>query len=59
MGFLVGEYTPFRATFGDITVAPCGYRHTPLPWYGDMCMRLVCTKPGSNHDIKGIEQREP
>ena len=55
MGFLVGEYTPFRATFGDITVAPCGYRHTPLPWYGDMCMRLVCTKPGSNHDIKGIE----
>ena len=24
MGFLVGEYTPFRATFGDITVAPCG-----------------------------------
>ena len=55
MGFLVGEYTPFRATFGDITVAPCGYRHTPLAWYGDMCMRLVCTKPGSNHDIKGIE----
>ncbi len=55
MGFLVGEYTPFRATFGDIVVAPCGYRHTPLAWYGQMCMRLVCTKPGSNHDIKGIE----
>ncbi len=55
MGFLVGEYTPFRATFGDIVVAPCGYRHTPLAWEGEMCMRMVTTKPGSNHDIKGIE----
>ena len=55
MGFMVGEYTPFQATFGDVVVAPCGYRHTPLAWHGEMCMRLVCTKPGSNHDIKGIE----
>ncbi len=55
MGFLVGEYEPFGAHFGDIVVAPCGYRHTPLAWEGDMCMRMVCTKPDSNHDIKGIE----
>ncbi len=55
MGFLVGEYQPFEARFGDIVVAPCGYRHTPLAWEGDMCMRMVATKPGSNHDIKGIE----
>ena len=55
MRYRVGEYEPFLAHFGDIVVAPCGYRHDPRAWKGDMCMRMVIGKPGSNHDLKGLE----
>ena len=55
MRYRIGEYEPFKAHFGDIVVAPCGYRHDPRAWRGDMCMRMVIGKSGSNHDLKGIE----
>ncbi len=55
MQYRVGEYETFLATFGDIVIAPCGYRHAPQAYEGDMCMRMVCSKPGSNHDLKGLE----
>ncbi len=55
MRYRVGEYEAFNAHFGDIVVAPCGYRHDPMAWKGDMCMRMVIGKPDSNHDLKGIE----
>ena len=55
MRYRVGEYEPFKAHFGDIVVAPCGYRHDPRAWKGDMCMRMVIGKPDSNHDLKGLE----
>ncbi len=55
MRYRIGEYEPFLAHFGDIIVAPCGYRHDPRAWKGDMCMRMVIGKPNSNHDLKGLE----
>lgn len=55
MKFMVGEYEHIETQFGDIVIAPCGYRHTPIAWKGERCMRMVVTKPGSNHDLKGIE----
>lgn len=55
MRYRVGEYEPFKAHFGDIIVAPSGYRHDPRAWKGEMCMRMVTGKPGSNHDLKGLE----
>jgi mannose-6-phosphate isomerase-like protein (cupin superfamily) len=55
MRYQIGEYEPFKAHFGDIVVAPCGYRHDPRAWKGDMCMRMVIGKPNSNHDLKGLE----
>ncbi len=55
MRYRVGEYEPFKAHFGDIVVAPCGYRHDPRAWKGEMCMRMVTGKPDSNHDLKGLE----
>ena len=55
MRYRVGEYEPFLAHFGDIIVAPSGYRHDPRAWKGEMCMRMVTGKPGSNHDLKGLE----
>ncbi len=55
MRYRIGEYEPFKAHFGDIIVAPCGYRHDPRAWKGDMCMRMVIGKPDSNHDLKGLE----
>ena len=54
MRYTIGEYEPFLAHFGDIVVAPCGYRHDPRAWRGDMCMRMVIGKDGSNHDLKGL-----
>ena len=54
MRYRVGEYEPFKAHFGDIIVAPSGYRHDPRAWKGEMCMRMVTGKPGSNHDLKGL-----
>ena len=54
MCYTIGEYEPFVAQFGDIVVAPCGYRHDPRAWRGEMCMRMVIGKDGSNHDLKGI-----
>ena len=54
MRYTIGEYEPFLAHFGDIIVAPCGYRHDPRAWKGDMCMRMVIGKEGSNHDLKGL-----
>ena len=54
MRYTIGEYEPFKAHFGDIVVAPCGYRHDPRAWKGKMCMRMVIGKPGSNHDLKGL-----
>lgn len=54
MLYTIGEYQSFVAGFGDIVVAPCGYRHDPRAWRGDMCMRMVIGKDGSNHDLKGI-----
>ena len=55
MRYRVGEYEPFKAHFGDIIVAPSGYRHDPRAWKGDMCMRMVIGKPDSNHDLKGLD----
>lgn len=55
MRYTIGEYEPFKAHFGDIVVAPCGYRHDPRAWKGEMCMRMVIGKPGSNHDLKGLQ----
>lgn len=54
MRYTIGEYEPFLAHFGDIVVAPCGYRHDPRAWRGEMCMRMVIGKDGSNHDLKGL-----
>ena len=54
MRYTIGEYEPFKAHFGDIVVAPCGYRHDPRAWKGEMCMRMVIGKDGSNHDLKGL-----
>ena len=54
MFYTIGEYSSFVASFGDIVVAPCGYRHDPRAWRGEMCMRMVIGKDGSNHDLKGI-----
>ena len=55
MRYQIGEYEPFKAHFGDIVVAPCGYRHDPKAWKGEMCMRMVIGKPDSNHDLRGLE----
>ena len=55
MRYRVGEYEPFKAHFGDMVVAPSGYRHDPRAWKGKMCMRMVIGKPNSNHDLKGLE----
>lgn len=54
MRYTIGEYEPFLAHYGDIVVAPCGYRHDPRAWKGDMCMRMVIGMDGSNHDLKGL-----
>ena len=50
MRYRVGEYEPFKAHFGDMVVAPSGYRHDPRAWKGKMCMRMVIGKP----NLKGI-----
>ena len=55
-GSQFGQYEPFRAKWGDVVIAPCGYRHEigstgSGPWN----MRLVVGPQWSNHDIKGIQ----
>ena len=52
----IGQYEPFKAKWGDVVIAPCGFRHDIRstgrgPWN----MRLVVGPQWSNHDIKGIE----
>ena len=53
--YQIGEYEPFAARFGDIVIAPCGYRHDIRPSKGDRCIRMVVGYMHSNHDLKGIE----
>ena len=52
--YQIGEYGPFVASFGDIVIAPCGFRHDVAPHRGEQCIRLVVGPETSNHDIKGI-----
>lgn len=52
--FQVGEYEPIVARFGDIVIAPAGYRHDIRPSRGQQCLRLVVGPPWSNHDLKGV-----
>lgn len=54
--YQIGQYEPFTAKWGDVVIAPAGYRHDIRsigtgPWN----MRLVVGPQWSNHDIKGIE----
>ena len=54
--YQIGQYEPFEAKWGDVVIAPCGYRHDIRstgsgPWN----MRLVVGPQWSNHDIKGIQ----
>ena len=54
--YQIGQYEPFKAKWGDVVIAPCGFRHDIRstgrgPWN----MRLVVGPQWSNHDIKGIE----
>ncbi len=51
--YQIGEYEPVIAKFGDIVIAPAGYRHDIKPWKGDQCARLVVGKENSNYDLKG------
>ena len=50
----IGEYEQVVASFGDIVIAPCGYRHDIKPWKGDQCVRMVVGFNDSNHDLKGL-----
>ena len=54
MQYTIGEYEPFIAHFGDVVIAPAGFRHEPRPHKGDHCMRLVVGLEHSNHELKGI-----
>lgn len=51
----IGEYEPIVARFGDIVIAPCGYRHDIQPVGTEQGMRLVVGLPTSNHELKGVE----
>jgi mannose-6-phosphate isomerase-like protein (cupin superfamily) len=53
--YQIGQYEPFAAHFGDIVIAPCGYRHDVRPTRGRHCVRMVVGPEDSNHDLKGIE----
>ena len=50
----IGEYEQVVASFGDIVIAPCGYRHDIKPWKGNQCVRMVVGMNDSNHDLKGL-----
>ena len=51
----IGQYEPALAQWGDLIMAPAGFSHDIRPWDGETCVRFGVSKPGSNHDIKGIE----
>jgi mannose-6-phosphate isomerase-like protein (cupin superfamily) len=53
--YQIGQYEPFAAHFGDIVIAPCGFRHDIRPTKGAHCIRMVVGPETSNHDLKGIE----
>ncbi len=53
--YQVGQYEPFAAHFGDVVIAPCGFRHDVRPTKGSHCIRMVVGPETSNHDLKGIE----
>ncbi len=52
--YQIGQYEAFTAGFGDIVIAPCGFRHDIQAVGEGLAMRLVVGPPWSNHDIKGI-----
>lgn len=52
--YVIGEHEPFVAKFGDIVIAPCGYRHDIRSFKGDNCIRVVVGPEHSNHDLKGV-----
>jgi mannose-6-phosphate isomerase-like protein (cupin superfamily) len=54
VAYEIGEYEQIVASFGDIVIAPCGYRHDIKPWKGDQCIRMVVGLEDSNHDLKGL-----
>tara|TARA_Y100001960_G_scaffold76951_1_gene82235 strand:+ start:2616 stop:3338 length:723 start_codon:yes stop_codon:yes gene_type:complete len=51
----IGQYEPAVAQWGDLIMAPAGFSHDIRPWDGKTCVRFGVSKPGGNHDIKGIE----
>ena len=51
----IGQYEPVVAQWGDLIMAPAGFSHDIRPWDGETCVRFGVSKPGGNHDIKGIE----
>ena len=53
VSYQIGEYEPVVARFGDIVIAPAGYRHDIKSFKGDQCIRLVVGLESSNHDLKG------
>lgn len=54
VAYEIGEYEQIVASFGDIVIAPCGYRHDIKPHKGDQCIRMVVGLEDSNHDLKGL-----
>jgi quercetin dioxygenase-like cupin family protein len=52
--YQIGEYEPITAKFGDVVIAPCGFRHDIRPSKGEKCIRLVVGFQHSNHDLKGV-----
>jgi mannose-6-phosphate isomerase-like protein (cupin superfamily) len=54
VAYQIGEYEQIVASFGDIVIAPSGYRHDIRPFKGDQCVRLVVGLEDSNHDLKGV-----
>lgn len=51
----IGQYEAVIGEWGDLIMAPAGFSHDIRPWEGKQCIRLGVSKPGGNHDIKGIK----
>ena len=51
----IGQYEAVVGEWGDSIMAPAGFSHDIRPWEGEQCIRFGVSKPGGNHDIKGIK----
>ena len=49
----IGDYPQVRARAGDMVICPRGLRHSIKTVGTESSLRLVISKPGSNHDSKG------